>query len=557
MRLTLWTAAVWATIAWQAAADVRVPAAADAGRLEQEHTPPPVPESQVGILAGPPVEEQVAAPPGADTIYFVLENIALEGTHRYKADELLPPRGEWRGKKVPLSLVYKIASSVLQRYHRDGYSFVSVVVPPQQITDGIVRIRVIEARVTHVVVEGIAEGDIIKPLEERIMALRPLHAPTLESEMLLLSDLPGVAVKGLIEPDQSGAPGELVLRLIGQHKIADASVTVDNYASRLTGPWEATPMAALNGLLGGYDRTALSAVSSSPYGAAHFYSLSHSEPIDIRTTATVTVTRSESAPGFTLAPEDITSETAGASVSVKHALIRSRAENWSLTGTLDANDLESDILGTKLYRDRIRALRLNSTYDAIDSWGGTDLLSVTAGQGLNVLGARQTGDADLSRSEGRSDFTKLDLTASRLQPLPMKFAAYTLIEGQYSTSALLASEQFGFGGPFIGRGYDPSEIIGDRGIAASQELRYNGLPEWMQTRAQPFVFYDIGTTWDDYSGGTSTSAASAGLGVRAQGPAGLQATAFLAWPLTRTPEAPPSTSHPDAPRIGVSMGYQY
>lgn len=560
MRRALLAIATWSTIECVSdlvSADDRVPASADAGRLQEEHTPPPAPESQPGVIAVPPIEEEVPAPPGAEKLHFVLHDIGLVGTHRYTAKELLAPFSQWRGQTVSLAQVYKVASAILQRYHRDGYSFVSVVVPPQKIANGIVYIRVIEGSVSNVVIEGIPESGIIRSLEARVTAMHPLHAPTLESEMLLLGDLPGIVVKGVVEPDKSGEPGSLVLRLIGQPKRVDASMSVDNYASRYTGPWEASQMASLNNVLGGYDRTTLSAISSSPYGAAHFYSLSHSEPIDIRTTATVTVTRSESAPGFTLAPEDITSETAGASVSMKHTLIRSRAENWSVTGTFDADDLESDILGTTLYRDRIRALRLNSTYDMIDRWQATDLVSFTTSQGLNGLGARQTGDPDLSRAEGRSDFTKLGLTASRLQPLPKDFAAYTLVEGQYAPSALLASEQYGFGGPFIGRGYDPSEIIGDRGIAASQELRYTGLPEWKKTQAQPFVFYDIGKTWDDYSGGVSTSAASAGFGTRAQGPGGIQATAWLAWPLTHTPEAPPSTSHPDGPRIGLSLGIQY
>ncbi|MDE2101345.1 MAG: ShlB/FhaC/HecB family hemolysin secretion/activation protein [Patescibacteria group bacterium] len=541
-----------------AQADNRLPSAADAGRLQQDRTPPPVPEAESGTAMTVPVEETVMAPAGAEKLFFVLKDIVIEGAHRYSAEELLAPYARWRGGEIPLSQVYDVASSILRHYHRDGYSFVSVIVPPQQIASGIVHIRVIEGYVSRVTVEGIAETPLVADLERRLMEMRPLHAPALEENLLLLGDLPGIIVKGIVEPDrQSGEEGALVLRLVGQTKSVDASVSVDNYASRYTGPWEVTPMLAANGMLRNYDRTMLSGLSSIPYREAHYYSLSHSEVIDLRDTATITVSRSASAPGFTLAPEDIVSRTTGISVSLRHALLRSRAENWSMTGTFEANNLESDILGTTLYRDRIRAFRLNSSYDTVDRWQGTDLFNLTLSQGLNGLHARQTGDPDLSRAKGRSDFTKLELTASRLQPLPAEFGAYTLVKGQYAPSALLASEEFGYGGPFIGRGYDPSEITGDRGIALSEELRYYGAPAALGIHSQPFAFYDIGKIWNEFAGGEAHSAASAGIGLHAEHEKGISATVFLAWPLTRTPAAPPSTSHPDAPRLGLFLSAQY
>lgn len=111
---------------------------------------------------------------------------------------------------------------------------------------------------------------------------------------------------------------------------------------------------------------------------------------------------------------------------------------------------------------------------------------MTASQGTNGLDASAPGSLNLSPAEGRSDFTKITGTASRLQELRQGFEAMVTATGQYTGSPILSSEELGYDG----WAYDPSEILGDDG-AASAELRYNGLSPWRRLSFQPFGFYDI------------------------------------------------------------------
>jgi len=67
------------------------------------------------------------------------------------------------------------------------------------------------------------------------------------------------------------------------------------------------------------------------------------------------------------------------------------------------------------------------------------------------------------------------------------------MQAQYALEPLLATEQFAYGGAqqALGRAYDPAEIIGDRGMAGSLELRMNLSPEKRFWQAmQLYVFYD-------------------------------------------------------------------
>jgi hemolysin activation/secretion protein len=92
-----------------------------------------------------------------------------------------------------------------------------------------------------------------------------------------------------------------------------------------------------------------------------------------------------------------------------------------------------------------------------------------------------------------------------------------LLRGQWAFTTLLSSEQFTFGGSSLGRGYDPAELIGDKGIAGTIEARYD-LPVGKIVQAlQLYTFYDFGEIWNIKTGPGSPgklSGTSAGFGTR-------------------------------------------
>ena len=106
--------------------------------------------------------------------------------------------------------------------------------------------------------------------------------------------------------------------------------------------------------------------------------------------------------------------------------------------------------------------------------------------------------------------------------------------------------------------YDSSDITGDRGVSGSLELRYNGYATLQPISLQPYAFYDIGEVWNDAIGQVkSESGASAGLGIRGNGPYGLNGNLGLAWPLTREIATPLYPGGKEGPRIllQVSKGF--
>jgi hemolysin activation/secretion protein len=113
------------------------------------------------------------------------------------------------------------------------------------------------------------------------------------------------------------------------------------------------------------------------------------------------------------------------------------------------------------------------------------------------------------------------------------------VYGQYAFNTVYAAEGFSLGGAKVGRGYDPSELIGDDGLAAASELRYDdtiaGIP--LLSSYQAYAFYDVGQVWnhDPALLGPSHALSSAGVGIRLISNDGYTAGFEVAQPLTRQP----------------------
>ncbi|MEJ0071662.1 MAG: ShlB/FhaC/HecB family hemolysin secretion/activation protein [Pseudomonadota bacterium] len=204
-----------------------------------------------------------------------------------------------------------------------------------------------------------------------------------------------------------------------------------------------------------------------------------------------------------------------------------------------ATDLHTDLFNgaVPLLNDRIRTIQAGAVYDFVDHWDGVNVFDAQLSQGLDILDARTPGAPNLSRANGRSDFTKLIADAQRVQSLGGNWSMMAAVTGQYGFTSLLASEQFGIGGVNFVRAYDPSELTGDSGLAAKVELQYGerstniGLDNY-----QLYGFYDAGRVWNhqplpgEYG---AASATAAGVGARFTVTEHVSGSLEVAKPLTR------------------------
>jgi len=94
------------------------------------------------------------APDNADEIMFELRNLSIEGVSAYGQEDLASIYQDKLGTTVSLADIYAIANRLTNKYRNEGYILTQVVVPPQTIDGGNVKLRVVEGFVDRVVVQG-------------------------------------------------------------------------------------------------------------------------------------------------------------------------------------------------------------------------------------------------------------------------------------------------------------------------------------------------------------------------------------------------------------------
>lgn len=533
---------------------VDVPSSAEIGRIKPEEKLTPVPNDAMGFIETPAEKDDGNAPEAAKSVVFQLKKVKVEGVTEFSEKELRKIYGAYIDKEISLDKAWIWAEEITQLYRRKGYFLTRAYVPAQSIEGGVLTINVVEGFISQIDIQGgkVTKNHVIRKLMKDLREQRPVKANDVENFLLKLNDVPGASYRAVLAPVElpnNEIPGAVKLVLVAQSKKGVGNVSFDNYGSRFLGPYEMNVNYATSFFQ--LQQTNFSLLSSLPADELKYFSLTHIASIMPNTRLKFSANHTKSAPGFTLEPFDIKGTSNFASLGVDYQFIRQRNENLAVEVSLDARNTQSDILGTPLSRDRIRAVRVGVNYDTVDNFNGYSLGKFIVTQGISGLGASDKGDLNLSRAEAIPSFTKAELLVSRLQSISSDFSLLSTVSGQISRGPLYSSEEFGYGGQFFGRAYDVSEITGDHGVAGALELRYSGWSELMpELGLTPYVFYDGGIVWnEDAAQAEQDSGTSTGLGVRFTTKYDISGNLGVAIPLTRQIETPASGASGDNYRI--------
>ena len=506
-------------VSYSASAQV-IPPSAQPGRERERFTVPPVPRAQPG---GPAISlPSTEAPPGAEKVKIVIRSVLVAGSTIYSKDELKALYADLLGRETTLQTVYDIARRITAKYGSDGYVLSRAIVPPQGFSPkgAIVRIQVIEGWINKIEWPKKLSRyrDFFSDYTARITSERPANIKTIERYLLLANDLPGLKFTTSLQPSatQTGA-STLVIEV--SEKPLDANARIDNRGTQSRGPYQFLTSATVNNVLGQHDLFSASYAGVSPLKQLQYLSGTYKQVLTSEgLTGFVNGSYSWGKPGTpTLEALEFTTRSTIVEAGAFYPVIRARERNLTLTGLAFMSDNYSDILGQPFNVDRLRGFRGKADADIADSLQGINQFNLTISQGIDGLGSTNNGNPLASRAAGRVDFSKIEGTVGRMQPLPERFSAYASLYGQYAGTSLLTSEQCGYGGRFFGRAFDPSQLLGDHCWQALGELRYDLPPTVQVLQTQLYGFTDYGRVYTrEPAAGTDVSGhgASAGAGVR-------------------------------------------
>ena len=435
------------------------------------------------------------APQGADQIAFTFRQLDIRGAFAMDPDILRAAWPHRNGDVVTVEEVFRFANAVTGLYAKAGYALSFAVVPEQDIDNGVVLIEVVEGYIDsfEIVGEGVdeetAEADageetaapapfirIIERMAQRMMRARPLRAADLERYVLLINDLPGLAVSTTLTP--SAASGAATLRIeILERQSVSVETSYNNFITEALDRHVAGGTVTLNRLLTGADQLRFTgwrgAVSDAYWSVSGDYSFGLGSE---GTRVGVSGLHSSSDPqGDFLDALEYLGRTTTGSVFMTYPMVRRRSQNVSLTAVASFSNAEADILETALTRDRLRTLELMATYDFADATRAISFLRLGFTRGLDIADA--TGN---SRANANVEYTLVKLDAQRDQPLFRAFSgeigAQLSLHGQAAIgpNALFSVAECAYGGRRFGRAYDSGILVGDRCLLGAAELRWRG-----------------------------------------------------------------------------------
>ncbi len=500
-------------------------------RLQRQPARPPV---------AAPAEPAAPAPTGGPLV--PVQRIETGPSAILGAAQLRAAVAPYEGRSLPLATLQQVVQAINALYAAAGAPTARALLPPQDVTDGVVRITLVEARLGQVRLGPtrlaadvvlpqlrLAEGTLLSvpQIEDALQRFNRINAVQLAATLaagsrtgttdVLLQPADPPARQWTLWTDNAGAPSLGRARLGLALRIPLLSAAGDSLSASLLAT-------------GAAPSPSLSLAWQRPLGPDWLLEAS-------ATAGRISVQRGP------FAALDVLSRSGEAGLALTRRLWLAPAGQWTAGLRLAGRSAATEVGGVRQQHQQLRLLSLRSDLDWSDATG-----SWTADLAL-VQGLREAG--------GDQRYRLLRANAARLQALGSGQQLLLRAALQWTDAASLpGSEDFQLGGAASVRGHDEGALAGRRGALLAAEWR-RPLPVPVvcppPCRLQGAVFAEGGRT------STATGAhtlAGAGLGLAGDmatplGTAG--ARLALAWPL----RALPGQAERGSPRLHATASLQW
>ena len=518
--------------------------------LQQDKTvqlPPKVsPSLQIAPITG------ATAAAGGGTV--VLQKVEFSGNTLFSGEQLNAVLGNVEGQAYDLAGLQALTQEISAYHRAAGYPFVRVLIPEQQLANGVLNIVVIEGRYGKVIATG--ESGFTEAAQDFLTPLTPgsvIESAQLERSTLILDDLPGIKTSSLLRPGQEVGTGDLVVDIVPTPALK-GEVGLDNHNNRYTGEYRARASLQWDSpFMVGDQITGASSVTNESQWLGN---LGYSLPLGssgLRGYAGYAHTQYQLAKEFTNL--DAIGSAQIASVGLSYPLIRSAQTNLAVAGNYQYKKLDDKQGATGFHSTKnSHVAPLTLQFDRRDNLGGGGITYGSVGYTLGDLDLDASAKlVDAMSANTQGSFNKLNLDAARIQATPLdNVTLFGRVSAQWADKNLDSSEDFGLGGPYGVRAYPVGEGFGDQGWFTQLETRYQ-LGSFV-----PYAFYDAGRVRINKNPWTvgDNSRALGGYGVGARyNDQTITIDANLAW---RAQGGQPTSDTRDRnPQLWVTTGFKF
>lgn len=460
-----------------------------------------------------------AQPPAQfDSTSFMVKDFRVQGNTLLTDAEVQAVLAPYKNQELSMQKLREVADKLTDAYSQKGHLTVRALLPEQTIKDGVVDLRVLQAKLGEVKIDG-AEGyspEFLKwYLEPATEGKEYLDKAELERQVLLLNEFTGLKASTVLEAGSKPETVDLTLQ-VAEKSLQTVSFDYNNLGSRTLGYHRPGLGVNFANLTGNGDNLQVRGLRSIADPGTTVANLMYTIPVsNDGTRVGAMYSNSAFALGRELQILDIRGDANVYGLFVSHPLERSTDFNLDIQGGLTFSDIQSSLLGQQISRDRLRTLNFGVTSD----WGdedGRNFASLRTTQDLGTaLGGLAANDPFSSRQAG-GGFNKWNLDLGRVHRLNRQFFMVVRGNHQFAFNPLPAAEQYFLGGSDSVRGYRQAAYLGDGGYMMSAEFRYSPFDDDLDV-FQLAAFIDHGAAYlkRPFPGEIpNVSVTGAGIGVR-------------------------------------------
>ncbi|MCM8765828.1 MAG: hypothetical protein NC920_03175 [Candidatus Omnitrophica bacterium] len=427
-------------------------------KIEKKIEKPEIKEEKPPEVAPPVREEKV-----------FIKKIEVTGVTFFKEEEIRKIVEPYENKELTLREMQKVADLITDLYRKNGYITSRAYIPPQDLTDGILEIRVLEGKMGNLEIKG--NRYFKTSLYQDMIRLKRgdyFDYDILRNNLVKINEKADRSVRAVLVPGKERGETDVVLEVQDRLPI-HYGFEYDNFGSRYIHRDRLALTFDHNNITGNDDILSLK------------YQLAEADTYNLRSLRYFLPFCDDWELGFfaarsrlkldeELRDTDSRGESMLISLSLNKYLIDEENLDLRLTTGFDYKRVRNYLLGTLNSEDAMRILKLGFDLDRSDASGRTLFFNQFDYGIANLWGGLDNVDPKASRSGAGGKFTKWDISFLRLQRMPFNSTLLWRNQVQISPYILTATEQFQLGGITNNRGYPPAEKVGDEGLSSTLEF---------------------------------------------------------------------------------------
>ena len=473
-------------------------------------------------MVGPARPQQDILKPGGPK--FLLKRLEFDDSKFLTRDELDPLAAQYAGRLIDFSDLQKLIAAINELYAKKNIPTGIATLPPQQVKDGVVKIKLTEGRLDKMTVAGAlrTSADYILHRMDQI-AGEVLDVPKLARDVTWFNRTSDAQIRALLQPGTSFGLTDVQLA-VTEPPLNTLQLFWDNQGVKNTGRYQSGVYYRTAGALGIDDRFTFYGVNTpGNLNGNASYSVPFN-PWGGRVGLSYTEGKIKVIDGPSAAL-DVHGNSRQAAVNLIQPLWVD--EHWLISGVgaQSRGHTESTL----------------SQATITDDW--TD--KSTAGISVTQSGADYSITLAPMYNYVKSESHLLHLnrfleiysfTGNLALRLPFNFSISANGAGQYTRARLLPGDQlFQIGGPTTVRGYPTNTVAGDSGYYVNLEL-HNNLND-IAKGLDLYAFVDMGEVFSTFPARTALYAAGGGASYTPHPSVTFEASIGVPWK-TVVPEQP-------------------